>query len=267
MNTRIGGGSKIDMTDVEVTPLSEDEVHVWLASLDRRQSELKFFESILTEDEIDRANRFHFQKDRERFVTGRGMLRVILNSYLGVPAGEILFSYGRRGKPALQPQVGGQAIEFNLAHSDGTAIYAITLNRPVGVDIESIKCEFPVDTVAEHCFSTAELSAFRGLPLQMQRIAFFKCWTRKEAFIKALGDGLSCPLADLDVSVMPGESARLMRVGWAPEEASRWYMEDICGLPGFSAAIVRSGSQCQMHVSQWALNCGMDEFGVQSNRE
>jgi 4'-phosphopantetheinyl transferase len=253
MNTKIGGGSKIGMTDVEVTPLSEDEVHVWLASLDRQQSELKFFESILAEEEMDRANRFYFHSDRERFVTGRGMLRVILNSYLGVPPGEILFSYGSRGKPALQPQVGQPAIQFNLAHSHGTAIYGMTQNRCVGVDIESIQPDFPVEDVAINFFSVAELATFQALPNALRTEAFFKCWTRKEAFIKALGDGLSCPLKGFDVSLAPGEPARLLRVGWAPEETSRWYMEDICGLPGFSAAIVLSGPQCQMHVSHWPL--------------
>ena len=103
-----------------------------IASLDRRQSERSFFESILAEDEINRANRFYFQKDRERFIAGRGLLRVILSSYVGVPADEIIFTYGSHGKPGLERQDGQPAIEFNLAHSGGTAIYAITRDRAVG---------------------------------------------------------------------------------------------------------------------------------------
>jgi 4'-phosphopantetheinyl transferase len=239
------------MNGIKMAPLGRDEVHVWLASLDRRQSELKFFESILAKDEMDRAKRFYFQKDRERFIAGRGLLRVILSSYVGVPPGEIFFTYGSNGKPGLKRQDGQPAIDFNLAHSGGTAIFAITQDRAVGIDIESVKYEFPVESVAERFFSEAEVAALRRLPEQMKKIAFFKCWTRKEAFIKALGDGLSCPLSDFDVSLTPGEPARLLHVKWASEEASRWCMEDIDCIAGCAAAIVFSGPQCRMHVSPW----------------
>ena len=244
------------MTGIEVAPLGQGEVHVRIASLDRRESELRFFESILAEAEINRANRFRFHKDRERFVAGRGLLRMILSSYVGMPANEIIFTYGCHGKPGLRRQDGRPAIEFNLAHSAGTAIYAITRDRPVGVDIELVNHEFPIESVAERFFSKVEVAALRSLPQDMQRIAFFKCWTRKEAFIKALGDGLSCPLSDFDVSLMPGQPARLLHVRGASEEASRWYMEDIESVAGYAAAIVFSGSQCRMHVSQWDSNSG-----------
>ena len=240
------------MTGTEVAPLGQAEVHVRIASLDRRQSELRFFESILAEDEINRANRFRFHKDRERFVAGRGLLRMILSSYVGVPANEIIFTYGCYGKPRLHRQ-DSRPIEFNLAHSGGTAIYAITRDRPVGVDIEMIKDEFPLESVAEHFFSAVEVAALHSLPQPMQRIAFFKCWTRKEAFIKAVGDGLSCPLSDFDVSLTPGEPARLLSVRWGSDEA-HWSMEDIESVAGYAAAIVFSGPQCRMHVDQWDLS-------------
>jgi 4'-phosphopantetheinyl transferase len=239
------------MTGIEVALLGQQDVHVRIASLDRPHSEQSYFESLLAEDEIDRANRFHFHKDRERFVAGRGMLRVILSSYVGVPPGEIIFTYGSRGKPGLQPQVGLSGIEFNLAHSHGMAIYAITQDRSVGVDIESIQGNFPIEDIAKNFFSVAEISALQALPNTLRTEAFFKCWTRKEAFIKALGDGLSCPLSEFDVSLAPSEPARLLRVGWAPEEASHWWMENIDAVPGFSAAIVLSGPRCRMDVSQW----------------
>jgi 4'-phosphopantetheinyl transferase len=255
------------MTGIEVAPLGQDEVHVRIASLDCPQSEMKYFENILAEDEINRANRFHFKKDRERFVAGRGLLRMILSSYVGMPANEIIFTYGCHGKPGLRRQDGRPAIEFNLAHSGGTAIYAITRDRPVGVDIEVMKYEFPLESVAEHFFSTVEVAALRSLPQPMQRIAFFKCWTRKEAFIKALGDGLSCPLSDFDVSLTPGEPASLLNIGWAPEETSRWCIEDINAVAGCAAAVVFSGCRCRLHVSQWDLNSGTDEFGVRSITE
>jgi 4'-phosphopantetheinyl transferase len=254
------------MTGIEVAPLGQDEVHVRIASLDYPQSEMKYFESILAEDEIDRANRFYFAKDRKRFVAGRGLLRVILSSYVGMSPGEIIFAYGSHGKPALKRQDGQAAIEFNLAHTHAMAIYAITQDRPVGVDIEFIQADFPIEEVAKNFFSSSELAALQALPRKLRVAAFFKCWTRKEAFIKALGDGLSRPLADFDVSLVPGEPAQLLNVGWAPEETSRWCIKDIDAVPGFSAAMVFSGSQCRMHVSQWPLNSGPDEFVLQGIR-
>jgi 4'-phosphopantetheinyl transferase len=254
------------MTGIEVAPLGQDEVHVRIASLDCPQSDTKYFDNILAEDEINRANRFNFKKDRERFVAGRGLLRMILSSYVGMPAHEIIFIYGCHGKPGLRRQDGRPAIEFNLAHSAGTAIYAITRDRPVGIDIELVNHEFPIESVAERFFSKVEVAAFRSLPRDMQRIAFFKCWTRKEAFIKALGDGLSCPLSDFDVSLMPGQPAELLHIRGASEEASRWYMEDIESVAGYAAAIVFSGPQCRIHITQCDLHSGTDELRVRTHK-
>jgi 4'-phosphopantetheinyl transferase len=239
-----------NMNGIKIAPLGRDEVRIRIASLDHRQSELRFFESILANDETERASRFRFQKDRKRFVAGRGLLRMILSPYVGVPPGEIIFTYGSRGKPGLARQEGRPAIEFNLAHSGGMAIYAITRDRPVGVDIEAFQPEFPTEDVARNFFSLAELAALRSLPKDMQRTAFFKCWTRKEAFIKALGDGLSCPLSDFDVSLTPGEPALLLQVRWASEEASRWCMEDIESVPGCAGALVVAGPRCRLHFSE-----------------
>jgi 4'-phosphopantetheinyl transferase len=237
------------MIGIEAAPLGKNDVYVRIASLDRGPSELRFLESILAEDEINRAKRFYFQKDRERFIAGRGLLRVILSSYVGMPPDDISFTYGSNGKPGLQRQDGQPAIEFNLAHSGGTAIFAITQDRAVGIDIESVKYEFPVESVAERFFSKVEVAALRSLPEQVKKIAFFKCWTRKEAFIKAIGHGLSFTLLDFDVSLMPGQPARLLHVRGVSEEASHWCMEDIDSVTGSAAAIVFSGPQCRMHVS------------------
>jgi 4'-phosphopantetheinyl transferase len=239
------------MIGIEAAPLGKNDVYVRIASLDRGPSEVRFLESILAKDEMDRANRLHFRKDRERFVAGRGLLRMILSSYVGLPPGEIIFTYGSRGKPGVARQEGRRSIEFNLAHSGGTAIYAITRDRAVGVDIEAFQPDFPTEDVARNFLSLAERAALRSLPKDMQSVAFFKCWTRKEAFIKALGDGFSCPLSDFDVSLTPGEPAGLLHVKWASEEASRWCMEDIDCIAGCAAAIVFSGPQCRTHVSPW----------------
>ena len=252
------------MTGIEVAPLGPDEVHVRIASLDRPQSDMKYFENILAEDEINRASHFHFQRDRERFIAGRGLLRVILSFYVGMPANEIIFTYGSHGKPGLKRQDGQPAIEFNLAHSAGTAIYALTRDRPVGVDIESSQPDFPVEEVAKDFFSPSELTALQALPSTSRTEAFFKCWTRKEAFVKALGDGLSCPLRDFDVSLTPGKPAKLLNVGWAPEETSCWCIEDINAVAGCAAAVVFSGSPRRLHVSHWGLNSGTDELPAEA---
>ncbi len=254
------------MTVIEVAPLREDEVHVRIASLDCPQSEMKYFENILADDEINRANRFHFRKDRERFVARRGLLRMILSSYLGMPANEIIFTYGCHGKPGLRRQDSRPNIEFNLGHSGGTAIYAITQDRAVGVDIESVQAGFPVEDVAKNFFSVAEISAFQALPITLRTEAFFKCWTRKEAFIKALGDGLSFPLSNFDVSLMPGQPARLLHVRGPSEEPSRWYMEDIDSVAGSAAALVFSGPQCRMHITKWDTKAGTDELVLGTHR-
>jgi 4'-phosphopantetheinyl transferase len=232
--------------------LGVNEVHVCIAYLDRPESEVRFFESLLAADETQRAKRFYFQKDRERFVVGRGLLRTILSSYLQLPPDEILFAYGAHGKPTVKQKAGQSGIEFNLAHSAGWGIYAITQDRPVGVDVEFIQRDFPGENVAEHFFSPRETASLRALPKDRQTAAFFSCWSRKEAFIKALGLGLSCPLGDFDVSLAPGEPARLLYVKWDPHEVSRWFMADIDRVPGCAAAVVVAGTTCRLVVSEWS---------------
>jgi len=232
--------------------LGVNEVHVCIAYLDRPESEVRFFESLLAADETQRAKRFYFQKDRERFVVGRGLLRTILSSYLQLPPDEILFAYGAHGKPTVKQKAGQSGIEFNLAHSAGWGIYAITQDRPVGVDVEFIQRDFPGENVAEHFFSPRETASLRALPKDRQTAAFFSCWSRKEAFIKALGLGLSCPLGDFDVSLAPGEPARLLYVKWDPHEVSRWFMEEIDRVPGCAAAVVVAGTTCRLVVSEWS---------------
>ena len=222
--------------------LRADEVHVWHAQLDDHPADsLKL---LLTEDEISRADRFHFAKDRNHFVVARGLLRKLLGGYAGVNAGELRFTYSEKGKPALAETQGG-SLHFNLAHSHGRAIYAFSMGREVGVDLEFRREDFAGDKIAERFFSPTEIAVLATVPLELKQQAFFDCWTRKEAYIKARGDGLSLPLDEFDVSFAPGAEAALLRNHKEPAEVTRWSMQSIPAPAGYVAAIVVEGQDLE----------------------
>ncbi|MCM3874405.1 MAG: 4'-phosphopantetheinyl transferase superfamily protein [Pyrinomonadaceae bacterium] len=221
--------------------LSIGDVHVWHAMLDDRLAGR--LRSVLSEDELTRADRFHFQKDRNHFIVARGLLRTILASYLDVSPIDLRFCYGEKGKPALMKISGENSIEFNLSHSHGMALFAFSRNRALGVDLEFIRDELMGEDVAERFFSDAEVTALRALSPETRRQAFFNCWTRKEAYIKACGEGLSMALNEFDVSLVPGEPAALLKNKKDPNEVSRWSMHSIPVESGYVAALVAEGSE------------------------
>ena len=179
-------------------------------SLDQTQSQIQSFLHTLAADEQARAERFHFERDREHFIVARGVLRAILGRYLNRAPERLSFCYGAHGKPALAGEAGADAIRFNVSHSHGVALYAVTRGREVGIDLERIRFDLAVLEIAERFFSRREVATLRTLPTEAQRQAFFRCWTRKEAYIKARGEGLSLPLDQFDVSLAPGEPAALL---------------------------------------------------------
>ena len=190
--------------------LGSNEVHVWRASLDEFPSQIDIFLHTLAADEQKRAERFYFQRDRERFITAHGVLRAILGLYLNRAPKYLSFRYSSHGKPALAWESGGDAIRFNMSHSHGVALYAVTRDREVGIDVEFIRRDLAVEQIAERFFSRRETATLRALPTALREHAFFLCWTRKEAYIKARGEGLSLPLDQFDVSLIPGEPAALL---------------------------------------------------------
>jgi 4'-phosphopantetheinyl transferase len=220
--------------------LNTDEVHVWHALLDEQLAHR--LEPVLSEEERTRADRFHFQKDRNHFIVARGMLRTILASYLNANPIDLRFCCGEKGKPALMNIGGKDSIEFNLAHSHGMALFAFSRNRVLGVDLEFIRNELAAEEVAEQFFSNAEVDALRSLSPEARSQAFFNCWTRKEAYIKARGEGLTMPLNEFDVSLVPGETAALLKNHKDPDEVSRWSMQSIPVEAGYVAALVAEGS-------------------------
>lgn len=232
--------------------LGPDDLHVWFADLDVSGDGLEHLECTLSVDERDRANRFCFDALRRRFVAARGLLRVLLGRYLREDPSRLEFHYGNRGKPTLTSMPhGGVDLRFNVAHSEGHALYALTRGRDVGVDLEHVHSIAEIDTLADRCFSPAEQAAWRAVPGTLQMQAFFNGWTRKEAFIKAVGEGLSYPLDRFTVSLAPGEPARLLRVDDDPLGAVRWRLHDLQPHPSYSAALVVEGGSVLPQC--WAL--------------
>jgi 4'-phosphopantetheinyl transferase len=203
--------------------LEPGTIEVWRASLDQHSDVVRTLETLLSDDERDRRDRFHFDRDRTRYVVGRGLLRALLGRYLGEEPAGLEFRYSRYRKPSLAE--GGP--HFNLAHSGSTAFYAFSPAFEVGIDVELVQVENADERVARRFFSSVEVQTLMALPEAARTHAFFSCWTRKEAFLKARGDGLTLALDSFDVTLAPGEPAMLLRTGWSPDEHARWQLADV----------------------------------------
>jgi 4'-phosphopantetheinyl transferase len=224
------------------------EVHVWRFSLDLPLADVERLAKALSEDERARAGRFVFDSDRRCFAVARGTLRDILGRYLGIPSGDLVFAYSSHGKPVLARGAGGSDLRFNVSHADGLALVAVALAREVGIDIERVREDFATDEMAARVFSLAELATIRMLPAAARCAAFFNCWTRKEAYVKARGEGLSLPLQRFDVSVAPNEPAELLASAENSCEVYRWSLQDLQPEPGYVAALAVEGHG-------WRLRC------------
>jgi len=217
------------------------EVHVWRFSLDLPLAHVERLAEALSEDEHARAGRFLFESDQRRFAVARGTLRAILGRYLGVPSGDLTFAYSSHGKPALPRGAAGSDLRFNVSHAGGLALVAVALGREVGIDIERVREDFATEEIAARVFSPAELATMRVLPAAARCAAFFNCWTRKEAYVKARGEGLSLPLRRFDVSVAPNEPAALFATEENSSEASRWSLRELQPGPGYVASLAVEG--------------------------
>lgn len=209
----------------ESLSLATGEVHVWRVELEQPEHLLDKFRETLEEHELDRADRFHFEKHRRHFVAGRGALRQLLAQYLDTNPEQVRLSYGAYGKPALDGEHKDSSLRFNMSHSHEVALLAFTKDREVGVDVEHIRADFASEDIARRYFSRREVETFNALPECDQGNAFFRCWTRKEAFIKVIGLGLSQPLDQFDVTLVPEQPAALLWV--SGEDASRWSLYNL----------------------------------------
>jgi len=235
----------------ETLVIDRDEVHIWQATLDQTPLQTQSFFHTLAADERARAGRFYFDRDRAHFIVARGVLRAILGGYMNRTPESLSFCYGPHGKPALAGESDGETIRFNLSHCHGAALYAFTRSREVGVDIERIRDDLAVAEIADRFFSRREVAMLRMLPTEQQHCAFFRCWTRKEAYIKARGEGLSLPLDRFDVSLAPGEPAVILGTRPDPSEASRWSVQDLAPAAGFAAALAAEGHGWRVTCWQW----------------
>jgi 4'-phosphopantetheinyl transferase len=228
--TRLASGALASCPEVAVEVVS--------VSLCAEPAALDELAQSLADGERQRAGRFAFERDRRRFVVARAWLRRLLGSRLGVPPDAIEITYRPLGKPVLSQRFADSGLHFNVSHSEDVAVYAFARGREVGIDVEAVRAIEDADAIAGRFFSARENSAYRALDPGDKPLGFFNCWTRKEAFIKALGDGLYHPLDSFDVSLAPGESARILRVGDVPGDQCGWHLESFSPAPGFVAAVV-----------------------------
>ncbi len=234
--------------------LSKDEVHVWRASVLQPSAAIQSWRSLLSEDEIARAERFYFEKDRRRFIVSHGLLRILLARYLNTPlisAGQLRFCQNEYGKPSLNLDKQDCALNFNLSHSGELVLFAFTYVRQIGIDIEYMRPSLDYQSLVEHYFSPLENQMLQALPVSARLEAFYQCWTRKEAYIKARGKGLSIPLDIFDVSLRPDEPAVLLNSREDPLETERWMLRALHPDPSYAAALTVEGHN--WHLRCWHL--------------
>lgn len=231
--------------------LPTDEVHVWRADLDQPVERVRELWRLLTPGERERADRFQPSVQRHHFVVGRAVLRMLLGSYLGEPPQGVGIDHLTYGKPILRSGGGGSPLEFNLAHSGGLGLYAFCMDRVLGLDVEHMRPRIVDWRLAECFFSPREVATLRALAPPAQATAFLRCWTRKEAYLKARGDGLTVALDSFDVTLAPGERPALLANRHEPCEVTRWSFHDLAVPPGYLAALVVAGSGWRLVNRGW----------------
>jgi 4'-phosphopantetheinyl transferase len=223
----------------ETSSLPERGVALYLLDLEAMSAAASKWWQLLSPDEQERAARFHFERDRQYFCATRAALRSLLSAYLKAPPLELSFQYSDKGKPGLDSRYLSCGIEFNVSHSGGLALLGFTLNRHIGVDIEKIRNDVDCEAIARRFFSAREQEQLSLLPADQRAEAFFRCWTRKEAFIKALGEGLSHPLDQFDVSLdVSGRVSLVTRP--VAEDARHWSLHAVDAGPGYAGAFAVS---------------------------
>jgi 4'-phosphopantetheinyl transferase len=231
--------------------LGADEAHVWRVSLDQDAKVIADLAALLSQDERQRAMRYHRAIDRDRFIAGRGILRKIISTYLELSPGELQFTYNKYGKPAISDNQNDRDLNFNLSHSGELALYAVTRGRVIGIDIEYIRKDFATLEIAEHFFSKDEVRSLRAAPTDRRTEAFFNCWSRKESYIKAIGMGVSYPLDGFTVSLAPNVAPTLLKVDADEREPSRWQMYELKAGEVYAASLIVENPPIILKQWQW----------------
>ena len=229
--------------------LGDTDADVWCARLDAPPEVLRACEAVVSPDELERADRFRFARERNRYLVGRGLLRQLLAAYLKRPAREIVFAYSPTGKPSLAET--GTKLNFNLAHSHGLVVYAVTRRGDLGVDVEAIRPGGMWEGISRRFFSPNEHARLSALPAEKRREAFFHGWTRKEACLKAMGTGLGGGLAEVEVSLDPEQPAELLGHPAGHGELRQWQLFSSSPAPGYLAALAVRGTAVQPRWRQW----------------
>jgi 4'-phosphopantetheinyl transferase len=234
--------------------LLNNEIHVWRIPLDVSDQTVDRLRSMLSIDEIGRSIRYRFDHLTRRFIAGRAGLRVILGAYLNRRGGELRFDYGPLGKPILSDDFRGSRIEFNVSHSHEMALCAVTRSGEIGVDLEYIRELRDSDGLAERFFARSEIDTMRRLSADERVLAFLRCWTRKEALLKAVGTGLSKPLREVEVSLARDEPCRAIRLSADFGPLDRWWLTAITPGPLYIGAIALRGTPRTVRSFQFPLD-------------
>jgi 4'-phosphopantetheinyl transferase len=233
--------------------LAASDVHVWAAHLDIQPETLAHLASILHEEERARSARFRFERHRNRFIAARGILRSLLSTYLDCAPDALQFAYGPNGKPTLLGRFAQSSLFFNLAHSENLALIAVTRLAPVGVDVEQIRPVDDAGKLVERFFSPRENALFQQLSSDLKNIAFFNLWTRKEALLKATGEGIAHSLNRVEVTFLPGEPPQLLALPEKPGFNGDWVLRDLTPAPGFVGAVALHNLQFAICNLQFAI--------------
>lgn len=228
-------------------PKGRPTIHVWAASLSVSPEALDTFISWLSADELSRAARFHFPVHRDRFIAGRGLIRRLLASYLNRQPHTLTFNYGPKGKPALSGSAGTVPLSFNAAHSEDLLLIAVSREGLLGVDVEEIRPLPEFNDLVERFFCRSEHSQFGQLPSGEKPAAFFNLWTRKEAWLKATGEGIAHLLSQVEVSFLPAEPARLIQLPHLYSQGTSWFLYELTPKTGFAAALAVGGQEPSIH--------------------
>ena len=235
--------------------LASDEVHSWCASLDVPPVTSARLYATLTPDERTRSTRFQFERDQKRFIVARGVLRDLLGRYLQTQPDHIRFVYNAFGKPDLSPEFGDR-LKFNLSHSASLALIAIATTRNVGVDVEYIRAQSDYTDIARRFFSKAEVEYLLALPSHLYAEAFFSCWTKKEAYLKACGEGLTIPLNSFSVPLTTDPTHTPVDLYVASKDiipAKRWSLYTLRPAPGYAGALAIEGTGWRLRQWQWKM--------------
>lgn len=226
--------------------LTEKRIDVWRVMLNLDDFDMNVLKCILSQDEQNRANSFKFFQPRKLFILARVRLRQILSLYTGILPERMVFDYGPQGKPYLLNSGGNGNITFNLSHSGEISVYAFSLNRNIGIDLEKPDRKVDFESLAKRYFSSGEYETIMDLPDGEKQKAFYRCWTRKEAYIKGKGTGIAQLLDKVSVSCAPGEPARLLSNRQEPDDVHKWSIEDLKEESPYIGALAYEGKGAEV---------------------